>query len=78
VILLVTVKECLARIVGHKLYLDDSTGVHQHYILAYPGDLSAVLDPANLKRMPVKMHGMVVDAFVLHDQTISLSGLQNE
>ena len=52
-ILLVTVKECLARIVGYKLYLDGSTGVYQHHILAHTGDLSAVLDPADLKRVPV-------------------------
>lgn len=53
VILLVTVKECLAGIVGHKLHLDGSTGMHQHHILADTGDLRAVLDPANLKRVPV-------------------------
>src|ERR1700677_92581 len=77
VILLVTVKECLARIVGHKLYLDSSAGVHQHHILAHTGDLRAVLDPANLKRVPMQMDGMVVHAYVLHDQAVSLSGPQN-
>src|SRR6202789_2250397 len=77
VILLVTMKECLARIVGHKLYLDGSTGMHQHHILAHTGDLRAVLDPADLKRVPLKMYGMVIHAFVLHDQTVSLSGPQN-
>src|ERR1700721_4706833 len=76
VILLVTVKECLARIVGHKLYLDGSTGVHQHHILKHTGDLRAVLDPADLKRVPMQMHGMVVHAFVFHDTTVSLSGPQ--
>src|ERR1700679_1127911 len=77
VILLVTVKECLARIVGHKLYLDGSTCMPPPHILAPPGDLRGVLDPADLKRVPMQMHGMVVHAFVLHDQTVSLSGPQN-
>src|SRR6202789_4659469 len=78
VILLMTVKECLAGIVGHKLYLDGSTGVHQHHLLAHTGDLRAVLDPADLKRVPMQMHGMVVHAFILHNQAITLSGLQQK
>ena len=70
VILLVAVEECLTWVVGHKLYLDGSTGAHQHHILAHAGDLTAVLDPADLKCVPMQMHGMVVHAFILHDQTV--------
>src|ERR1700733_12707937 len=78
VILLVTVKECLARIVGHKLYLDSSTGVHQHHILAHTGDLSAIFKPPNLKCVPVQMNRVVIHALVFHGQAITLSDLQQK
>jgi hypothetical protein len=49
VILLMAVQESLTRIVGHKLYLDGSTGVNQDDILAQPCYLRAIFKPPDLK-----------------------------
>ena len=79
VILLMAVQECLTRIVGHKLYLDGSTGVNQDDILC-----AALLSPRHLQTAgsqmcaPVQMNRVIIHALVFHDQAITLSGLQQK
>ena len=79
VILLMAVQESLTRIVGHKLYLDGSTGVNQDDILC-----AALLSPRHLQTAgsqmcaPVQMNRVIIHALVFHDKAITLSELQQK
>jgi hypothetical protein len=75
-VLLMTVEERFPGVIGQKFDFDGSTGVNQDYVLLEAFDFDVVFKTANFKCVAMEVHGMVVHAFVFHDETVTLSGLE--
>src|SRR5271154_7052604 len=76
VVLLVTVKQRNAGIVGRELYINLGSRLNQHHIFDDPARLEVPGQDANLKAMPVQMDRMMVSAVVFELQPIPLSALE--
>jgi len=77
VILLMTMEESVAGIVGDKFNFRRGPGGNKDHILHETAHLWAVVNLANFESVPVQMHWMVIHAEVLHDEPIASTCFQD-